>query len=183
MTDEQIAALRKASAVLCGTGYHDEASVINGLLATPAPLSDEPVAVECRKCFRCGHDAHLGQCVNVAPTPSDKQEAVNGIPATLRHDEGAIARCSYCGRYSLDPKTLSNRQPKCDCGEQHGWSGSFKKPGPDSKWSGAAPLAQSAEQDRIDAERYRHIRKMLDPLFSAEEYDANIDAAIKGASK
>jgi len=46
------------------------------LLATPAPLSDEPVAVECRKCFRCGHDAHLGQCVNVAPTPSDKQEAV-----------------------------------------------------------------------------------------------------------
>lgn len=76
--------------------------------------------------------------------PSDKQEAVNGIPATLRHDEGAIARCSYCGRYSLDPKTLSNRQPKCDCGEQHGWSGSFKKPGPDSKWSGA-PTPERAQ--------------------------------------
>jgi hypothetical protein len=33
LTDEQIRALRKASAVLCGTGHHDEASEINGLLA------------------------------------------------------------------------------------------------------------------------------------------------------
>ncbi|SAL20187.1 hypothetical protein AWB70_01016 [Caballeronia cordobensis] len=82
---------------------------------------------------------------------SGKEEAVNGIPATLRHDEGAIARCSYCGRYSLDPKTLSNRQPKCDCGEQHGWSGSFKKPDCDAKWSGAAPrpAAQSEIESRL----------------------------------
>lgn len=64
---------------------------------------------------------------------------VNGIPATLRHDEGAIARCSYCGRYSIDPKTLSDRQPACDCGERHGWSGSFEKPGRDAKWNGEAP--------------------------------------------
>ena len=70
----------------------------------------------------------------------EQKHALNGIPATLRHGEGAIARCFYCGRYSLDPKTLTNRQPKCDCGKQHGWSGSFVKPDGDSKWSGdAAP--------------------------------------------
>jgi hypothetical protein len=69
--------------------------------------------------------------------------ALNGIPATLRHDEGAIARCSYCGRYSIDPKTLSDRQPRCECGEKHGWSGSFTKPGHDAEWSGQAPAAES----------------------------------------
>ncbi len=67
-------------------------------------------------------------------------ESRNGIPATHRHDEGAIARCSYCRRYSLDPATLSDRQPVCECGKQHGWSGSFKKPEPDSRWSGKAPV-------------------------------------------
>lgn len=64
---------------------------------------------------------------------------VNDIPATIRHDEGAIARCFYCSRYSLDPATLSDRAPLCDCGRPHGWSGSFKKPGADAKWSGKAP--------------------------------------------
>jgi hypothetical protein len=63
-----------------------------------------------------------------------------GAPGkTLRHDAGAYARCSYCRRYSLDPRTLSDRQPVCECGERHGWSGSFKPPGPDARWSGAAP--------------------------------------------
>jgi hypothetical protein len=117
-------------------------------------------------------------------TPSDKQEAVNGIPATLRHDEGAIARCSYCGRYSLDPKTLSNRQPKCDCGEQHGWSGSFKKPGPDSKWSGAAPLAQSAEQDRINLQDvFNELREDFSLQDSGKALKAVERAIAKGASK
>jgi hypothetical protein len=60
----------------------------------------------------------------------------------------------------------------------------------------AAPLAQSAEQDRIDAERYRWLRVQDDDDFcfavvknahfdlyeSPEELDAAIDAA-KGASK
>jgi hypothetical protein len=64
---------------------------------------------------------------------------LNGIPATFRHDEGAIARCSYCGRYTLDRKALSNRQPVWECGKQNGWSGSFVKPGTDAKWSGHAP--------------------------------------------
>jgi hypothetical protein len=70
---------------------------------------------------------------------------LNGIPATMFHDEGAIAQCNHCGRYSLDRKTLSERdsdQPVCECGKQHWWSGSFKKPGPDAKWSGATPPAE-----------------------------------------
>lgn len=78
--------------------------------------------------------------------PAHSGKPVNGIPATLRHDEGAVSRCSYCGRYSLDPKTLSDRQPKCECGELHGWSGSFKKPGPDASWSGTAPSAPQSSQ-------------------------------------
>jgi len=89
----------------------------------------------------------LGQRIEtaIAALTSDAAQApTNGIPATLRHDEGAIARCSYCGRYSIDPQTLSDRQPKCECGEKHGWSGSFIKPGPDAKWSGAAPVAPAA---------------------------------------
>lgn len=72
---------------------------------------------------------------------------LNGIAASLTHDEGAIARCSYCGRYSLDRATLSrdnSRQPLCDCGKQHGWSGSFVRPGPDARWSGKAPEAADA---------------------------------------
>lgn len=66
---------------------------------------------------------------------------LNGIPATFRHDEGAIARCSYCGRYSLDLAALGpdSKQPVCECGKQHGWSGSFVKPGLDARWSGKAP--------------------------------------------
>lgn len=66
---------------------------------------------------------------------------LNGIKATIFHDEGAVARCGYCGRYSLDPRTLGDRQPACECGEKHGWSGSFVKPGSGAEWSGAAPSA------------------------------------------
>jgi hypothetical protein len=77
---------------------------------------------------------------------------LNGIPATWRHGEGAIARCSYCGRYSLDPATLGpdSRQPVCECGKQHGWSGSFVKPGPDAKWSGHAPAPMVAVDEARD---------------------------------
>jgi hypothetical protein len=73
-----------------------------------------------------------------APVPP---APLNGIAANWYHGEGAIARCSYCARYSLDPKTLGEDryQPVCECGQKHGWSGSFKKPGPDAKWSGRSP--------------------------------------------
>jgi hypothetical protein len=59
------------------------------------------------------------------------------VNATLRHDEGAYARCSYCGRYSNDPRTLGEprKQPVCDCGNANGWSGSFVPPGPTSRFS------------------------------------------------
>jgi hypothetical protein len=83
---------------------------------------------------------------------------INGIQATHRHDEGAIACCSYCGRYSLDPKTLSDRQPVCDCGKQRGWSGSFRRPGPDAKWSGAAPtVAAAGPVASIDTAAFRKL--------------------------
>ena len=72
------------------------------------------------------------------------------------HDEGAIARCSYCGRYSLDPATLSEhhrKQPVCECGKQHGWCGSFEKPGSDARWSGNAPVrpgTRPADEEKGD---------------------------------
>ena len=59
------------------------------------------------------------------------------IPATMRHDAGAIARCSYCQRYTMDPAALGpeRRVPRCDCGRIYGWCGSFMPPGPDAVWS------------------------------------------------
>ncbi|WP_244124943.1 hypothetical protein [Burkholderia gladioli] len=84
----------------------------------------------------------------VPATPATAAAPLNGIPATRQHDEGAIARCSYCGRYSIDPKTLGDRQPKCECGEKYGWSGSFERPGPNAKWSDAAPASMTATAAR-----------------------------------
>jgi hypothetical protein len=64
------------------------------------------------------------------------------IPKTGHHDAGAIARCSYCGRYSDDPRALqyhplatSAKDLRCDCGKTHGWCGSFKPPHAGSIWS------------------------------------------------
>jgi len=60
------------------------------------------------------------------------------IPATHAHDRGAYARCSYCGRYTADPRALSSAAPwrhRCDCGRDGGWSGSFVPPGPYAVWS------------------------------------------------
>lgn len=55
------------------------------------------------------------------------------IKATLKHDAGAYARCSYCGRYSDIPGTIQNNL-KCDCGRNDGWSGSFQPPTAVSRW-------------------------------------------------
>lgn len=60
----------------------------------------------------------------------------NGIRATMLHDEGAYARCSDCGRYTLNPKALTDRPQPCECGSTTAWSGSFKVPGNDAKWAG-----------------------------------------------
>lgn len=58
------------------------------------------------------------------------------IPKTLMHDAGAIARCSYCGRYTDDKSALADVEPpKCDCGRRAGWCGSFEPPTEASQWS------------------------------------------------
>lgn len=95
----------------------------------------------------------VSESVGIPPAaePASHRDAPNGIAATHRHDAGAYARCSYCGRYSLSPSALAEDryQPMCDCGKQHGWCGSFKRPDANAKWSGAAPAAQtsSASED------------------------------------
>jgi hypothetical protein len=85
---------------------------------------------------------------------TDCQQVARGshIKANMFHDAGAYAECGACGRYSDDPKTLSNSQPVCDCGEQHYWSGSFKPPGPDAKWSNHNRAAMSAQAGKGGAE-------------------------------
>jgi hypothetical protein len=72
--------------------------------------------------------------------------ALNGIPRTMFHDEGAYAQCNNCGRYTLEPKALGDRPPACDCGSTTGWCGSFKRPGKDAKWAALAapPSAPTA---------------------------------------
>lgn len=57
------------------------------------------------------------------------------IPATHQHDAGAYARCSYCGRYTVNPMALGNYGLRCDCGRTEGWSGSFERPGDGATWS------------------------------------------------
>lgn len=59
------------------------------------------------------------------------------IKRTLAHDAGAYARCSYCGRYSDNRDSIATAIYPCDCGERHGWSGSFLPPDENSKWSDA----------------------------------------------
>lgn len=70
---------------------------------------------------------------------------LNGIKANWFHDEGAIAQCGRCQRYTLDRAALSDRQPTCTCGEKHYWSGSFLKPGPDAQWHGVRPTVPSTQ--------------------------------------
>ena len=71
-------------------------------------------------------------------TPPKREECVSrgqDIPATPEHDAGAIARCSYCGRYTDDKAVLRINWTQCSCGKTHGWCGSFKPPTEASEWS------------------------------------------------
>lgn len=80
-----------------------------------------------------------------AAPPAPESQPLNGIKATMFHDEGAIAQCGSCSRYTLDTDALHQRfRLVCDCGDMHGWSGSFKQPGANAVWHGSAPLAQAA---------------------------------------
>jgi hypothetical protein len=82
------------------------------------------------------------------PTPAEGARKPP-IPATWFHGEGAYAQCYYCHRYSLDPQTLGDRPPACECGEKLGWSGSFKPPGPDAKWSDASPPVAAPQAQAV----------------------------------
>lgn len=59
------------------------------------------------------------------------------IDATLAHDAGAYAQCSYCRRYSDNSKSLTKDGFPCDCGKLYGWSGSFRRPDENAIWSEA----------------------------------------------
>jgi hypothetical protein len=68
-----------------------------------------------------------------------------GIAKSWTHDAGAYARCSYCRRYSDNPKSLTDNWP-CVCGKPGGWSGSFQPPTILSMWSDTVPVdASNAE--------------------------------------
>ena len=79
----------------------------------------------------------LDAVFRTAPPDIRLRSSSRNVPATLRHDAGAIARCNKCGRYSMDPATLgpAEKQPACDCGERHYWTGSFRVPGEDARWA------------------------------------------------
>lgn len=59
------------------------------------------------------------------------------IKASDAHDGGAYARCSYCLRFSDNPKAIIRPRFPCDCGKDTGWSGSFVRPDETSRWSEA----------------------------------------------
>lgn len=63
------------------------------------------------------------------------------IKSSMTHDAGAYARCSGCGRYSDDPRSLLDGHP-CDCGKVGYWSGSFQPPTAESQWSEAKPVSK-----------------------------------------
>jgi hypothetical protein len=95
-----------------------------------SPLDPDVTALECEITKLVGR-VNAGVPGALAP--------LNGIAATWQHDEGAYAQCGDCGRYTLNPRALRVSTHACECGSATGWSGSFKRPGPDAKWSGKAP--------------------------------------------
>lgn len=121
------------------------------------PAAPKQGRIDCRRCNGTGVvRGHLDDCFSALCTlnsdvhscPGEVQpcpctaKPLNGVPATMFHDEGAIAQCAYCKRYTLDRNALhdwDSRRTVCTCGSIDGWSGSFEKPGPDAQWHGQAP--------------------------------------------
>jgi len=87
---------------------------------------------------KCGVHLNAGirKAISAAILGAEPARDLRGedIKRTYDHDEGAYARCSYCGRYSDDPKSLQHKLV-CDCGKETGWCGSFMKPTKDSVWN------------------------------------------------
>jgi hypothetical protein len=107
-----------------GSGLHDRQSAENN----PATHDAENTAV-------------------ITANSAENSQRGSQITATWSHDAGAYARCSYCGRYSDNPHSLTKDSFPCDCGKLHGWSGSFKKPGPDAKWSDAYLMPPNGKRE------------------------------------
>ncbi len=61
------------------------------------------------------------------------------IQGNSQHDDGAYACCSFCNRYSDDPRALAH-EIYCDCGIANGWSGSFAQPTDESRWSESSEI-------------------------------------------
>lgn len=95
------------------------------------------------------------------------------IKETWTHGKGAYARCSYCGRYSDDPRSLQHRM-NCECGNGNkGWCGSFVAPDENSKWSDKevepAPRPKPKKLTRSQA-RYRNYLMDDDGYTSFAQY-------------
>ena len=81
------------------------------------------------RCKRCGADRPRGF----------------EIPATGRHDAGAVARCSYCDRYTTDPRSLSDEGLACECGKSNYWSESFRRPDDEAEWFPTTPTNEGTK--------------------------------------
>jgi hypothetical protein len=68
-----------------------------------------------------------------------KAERGRYIQASRQHDAGAYAQCHQCGRYSDNHQSLVSKSWPCDCGAIGHWSGSFRRPNAESRWSDATP--------------------------------------------
>lgn len=75
------------------------------------------------------------------------------IKATMAHDAGAYAQCSYCRRYSDNPNSLLREKFPCDCGDVYGWSGSFKAPTETAQWSEAGKPNNSVDSSVLSKEK------------------------------
>ncbi len=84
------------------------------------------------------------------------------IKQSWDHDTGAYGRCSHCGRYSDDPKCLTDGF-KCNCGMAAGFSGSFKRPLEGSTWCNP-PKSEGEKQNSIDNTTKFAIQEMVDVL-------------------
>jgi hypothetical protein len=119
-------------------------------------------------------------------TPPQQQEQsgepgpLNGIKATMFHDEGAIAQCGYCKRYTLDRRALGDRPLTCDCGKAHGWSGSFQKPTSDALWFGDKPATPTAtaSQESAPGQEAVYQRRMIGGGWhdvTKDEFDRTVE--------
>ena len=189
LTDEQVDAVYKAW--LHSPGHENEHDLIRR--AARAALAAQPVAqaqalraleaAELLFACHCNDATTANWLDNVrtlladAQSPEASKPAQAKVPkANMFHDVGAIAQCQYCKRYTLDHKTLSDRQPVCDCGKQHGWSGSFNPPGPEAQWHGQPPARGVVEREALV-----YAKQLAQSLFN--KYFANDEHYASGRVK